>query len=126
MVQAAADTKAIIATVMDYFEGWFDGDAARMERALHPNLNKRSVSADASGAKLSNPSTAAQMIGWTREGEGKAIRPKDLAIKVRVDDVYKNIATATVHSAVYIEYVHLMRTPEGWKIVNAFWMDNKK
>ena len=36
------------------------------------------------------------------------------------------IATAIVHSAVYIEYVHLMRTPGGWKIVNAFWMDNKK
>ena len=27
---------AIVSAVLDYFEGWFDGDAARMERALHP------------------------------------------------------------------------------------------
>ena len=126
MVQAAADTKAIIATVMNYFEGWFDGDAARMERCLHPNLNKRRVSADPPGALQPSPSTAAQMIRWTREGEGKALRVADLAIKVRVDDIYKNIATVTVYSAVYVEYLQLMRTHLGWKIVNALWMDNKK
>ena len=126
MVQAAADTKAIIATAMDYFEGWFDGDAARMERALHPNLNKRSVSADTPGALQPSPSTAAQMVRWTREGEGKALKTADLAIKVRVDDIYKNIATATVYSAVYVEYLQLMRTHLGWKIVNALWMDHKK
>ena len=32
---------AIEARVRDYFEGWFDGDAARMARALHPELAKR-------------------------------------------------------------------------------------
>src|SRR4029079_4836642 len=37
------DTRsAIIATVRAYFEGWYDGDAARMERALPPGLAKRS------------------------------------------------------------------------------------
>ena len=111
---------------MNYFEGWFEGDAKRMERALHPNLNRRNVSADTPGAKLSNPSTAAQMVRWTSEGEGKALRTADLAIKVRVDDIYGNIATATVYNAVHIEYLQLMRTHLGWKIVNALWMYNKK
>jgi Putative lumazine-binding len=126
MGQSEADTKAIITTAMNYFEGWFDGDAARMERALHPYLNKRRVSGAAPGAMLSNPSTAAQMVKWTIEGEGKAIRPADLTIKVRVDDIYGNIATATVYSTVYVEYLQLMRTHQGWKIVNALWMDHKK
>ena len=35
------DAEAIVDTVLDYFEGWFDGDRARMERALHPELAKR-------------------------------------------------------------------------------------
>ena len=122
MVQAAVDNEAIIATVMDYFEGWFDGSAERMERALHPNLDKRGVRLDKTGVLLSNSRTAPQMISWTRDGEGKAERPADLAIKVRVDDVYEQIATATVYSAVYIEYLQLVRTPEGWRIVNALWM----
>ena len=46
MVQDAVDNEAIIATVMDYFEGWFDGNPERMERALHPNLDKRGVRVD--------------------------------------------------------------------------------
>jgi hypothetical protein len=31
-----ADRDAIVRVALDYFEGWFDGDAARMERTLHP------------------------------------------------------------------------------------------
>ena len=122
MVQAAVENEAIIATVMDYFEGWFDGNPERMERALHPNLDKRGVRVDATGTQLSGSSTAQRMIGLTRDGEGKAERPSDLAIKVRIDDVHEQIATATVYSAVYIEYLQLMRTAEGWRIVNALYM----
>jgi hypothetical protein len=125
MIHAATDQEAIVATVMDYFEGWFDGNPERMARALHPNLNKRGVSAGTAGMQLSAASTAAQMIGWTRDGEGKAERPADLAIKVRVHDVHEQIATVTVYSAVYNEYLHLMRTAEGWRIVNALFMRRK-
>ena len=32
-----------------------------------------------------------------------------------------NIATAVVRSAQYREYLHLLRTPGGWRIVDAFW-----
>ena len=50
------DLAAIEACVRDYFEGWFDGDAARMERALHPELAKRSFSARRStGRRCSIP-----------------------------------------------------------------------
>lgn len=122
MVQAAVENEAIIATVMDYFEGWFDGNPERMELALHPNLDKRGVRAGAAGVLLSNSSTAPRMIGLTRDGEGKAERPADLAIKVRIDDVYEQIATVTVYSAMYIEYLQLIQTAEGWRIVNALYM----
>jgi hypothetical protein len=30
------DRTAIVRTALDYLEGWFDGDAGRVERALHP------------------------------------------------------------------------------------------
>ncbi len=36
---------AIVQAALDYFEGWFDGDATRMERALHPDLAKRLLAA---------------------------------------------------------------------------------
>ncbi len=116
------DRAAITATLMDYFEGWFDGDAVRMERALHPELAKRGVRVDTSGDPAVASMTAPEMIGWTRGGEGTAEKPADLAINVKVNDIHGNIATATVYSAVYVEYAHLVRTPDGWKILNTVYV----
>ena len=39
-------TDQITAAALDYVEGWFDGDADRMRRALHPDLAKRRLRAD--------------------------------------------------------------------------------
>jgi len=39
----AADLAAVEAAVLDYFEGWFDGDPVRMDRALHPGLAKHAL-----------------------------------------------------------------------------------
>ncbi len=70
--EAAADEStraeaAIVATVLDYFDGWFDGDAIRMARALHPDLAKRALERD--GQTL-NGTTAAEMIEATAQGGG--------------------------------------------------------
>ncbi len=114
--------KAILATVKDYFEGWFDGDPDRIGRSLHAALNKRGVSVDERGVHLSASMTAGQMVGWTRDGEGKAERPTNLAIRISVDHIHEAIATATVHGGPYVEYLQLMLTEDGWRIVNALYM----
>src|SRR5262245_52406842 len=41
-----ADLAAIKQTALDYIEGWYEGSAERMERALHPELAKRIVRTD--------------------------------------------------------------------------------
>jgi hypothetical protein len=115
------DRDGIVATVTDYWEGWFAGDAGRMERALHPALAKTGATPDAAGSQVSRAMTAAQMVGWTREGEGVAEKPADFAYEITVHDVCGPIATATVHSAIYREYLHLVRGPEGWRILNALY-----
>ena len=109
---------AIVQTALDYFEGWFEGDAARMEHALHPDLAKRSLSDDAKHVKHL---TAAVMIDATAQGRGKTRDVPERRIEVDVHDVYGAIANVTVRSAVYREYLQLARTRDGWKIVNALW-----
>src|ERR1043166_5349745 len=37
---------AIRKTALNYIEGWYEGDAARMESALHPELAKRMIFTD--------------------------------------------------------------------------------
>ena len=109
---------AVVEAVLDYFEGWFDGDAERMERALHPGLAKRSLEKD---GRTLNETSAEWMNDATARGVGRERDPGDRQIEVEVDDVHGTIANATVRSAVYREYVQLVRTPEGWRIVNTLW-----
>jgi hypothetical protein len=112
---------AIERTVLDYFEGWFGGDPVRMERALHPDLVKRSLQRDASGRGTLRTISAEAMIEATARGEGKNESPADLRIEIEVEDLLGELANVTVRSAVYTEYLHLARTSNGWKIVNDVW-----
>src|SRR4026208_1585323 len=40
---SAADAATIKQTALDYIEGWYEGNAERMEKSLHPELAKRIV-----------------------------------------------------------------------------------
>jgi Putative lumazine-binding len=115
-----ADRDAIVRVALDYFEGWFDGDAARMERTLHPDLAKRSPD-DAPGPGELEQLTAREMVEATAKGVGKTRDVPDRGIEVEVEHVHREIANVTVRCAVYVEYLHLVRTHQGWKIVNALW-----
>jgi Putative lumazine-binding len=109
---------AIVDVVLDYFEGWYDGDVERMTRALHEDLAKRSLAGDGRGVETIS---AREMIDATAKGRGKRDDPAERRLSVRVDDVYATIANVTVMSVPYAEYVQLVRTNDGWKIVNALW-----
>jgi putative lumazine-binding protein len=114
----SGEEAAIVGVVLDYFDGWFDGDAGRMERALHPGLAKRAL---AENRQALAETTAESMIDATAAGVGRARDPGERRIEVSVEDVHGGIANVTVRSAVYREYVQLARTPDGWKIVNTLW-----
>jgi ketosteroid isomerase-like protein len=112
---ARTDEDLITETVLDYFEGWFEGDAARMERALHPDLVKR----DAEELELT---TKQDMVDGTAAGVGrKRAAGRRIAIDVEVADVRGDAATVVARTAIYHEYLHLVRTTGGWRIANALW-----
>ncbi len=107
---------------MDYFEGWYDADVARMDRALHEDLVKRWAGDGDGGNTLGRQRTKGQMLELTAAGGGRdqgAV--SDQGIEVEVLDVYGDTASVVVRSSEYHEHLHCMRTPDGWKIVNAFW-----
>ena len=115
LAETETERAQIVQTALDYFEGWFDGDVARMDRALSPELAKRH-------ADLEETLTKQWMVEATAAGRGKERDPGgDRQIAVEVLDVHGPIATAVVRSPVYHEYLHLVRTDSGWKIVNALW-----
>ncbi len=69
---ADADKVAITQTALDYIEGWYAGDATRMERALHPELAKRMISTDPKTGRSQNvvpfvPKMAANFLPFDPE-----------------------------------------------------------
>jgi hypothetical protein len=117
-VAAPTQHEAITQAVLDYFEGWFDGDVARMDRALHPHLVKRWPGED-HGVAL-GITTKERMLELTAQGEGTK-DAGDRTLDLEIADASDDIASVTVRCAVYHEYLQLVRTPDGWKIANALW-----
>jgi hypothetical protein len=115
------DEAAIRRAVHDYFEGWFEGDPARMERALHPLLAKRTPRRDQGGIESLETGTAQEMIDATAKGAGTKYDVERRGFDVDVTDVYGSIASVVVYSGIYREYLGLVRTGDGWKIANALW-----
>ena len=115
------DAEGIRACLLDYFEGWFDGDAGRMDRALHPVLAKHAFHVDKTRSEVPDVTTKDEMVELTRQGAGRQRDLPDRAIRIDVLAVSGDIASATVHSAIYVEFALLARTSEGWRITGTLW-----
>lgn len=83
--QSPEDTAAIKATALDYIEGWYDGNAERMQRALHPDLAKRIVTRK----NTVNSMTAQALAEQTRNGGGKNTPPERQQKDVTILDVFE-------------------------------------
>jgi Putative lumazine-binding len=119
---AAADTAAIKQTALDYIEGWYEGNAERMEKALHPELAKRMVETNpANGKSRLNQMSAMSLVQGTRGGFGKNT-PKDKQQKdVTILDVYENAASVKVVATDWIDYLHVVKFNGKWVIINVLW-----
>ena len=120
--QSDVETEAIGEAVLNYIEGWYDGDIERMDKALHPELAKRVLATlPQTGTTFINTATKSMMVEYTRAGFGKQTPREKLNNKVEVLDVYKGIATVKATSYDYVDYCHLVKQDGEWKIINVLW-----
>lgn len=122
--QAATDPEAaaIRQTALDYIEGWYEGDATRMERALHPELAKRIVTTDsATGNSRLDSMSAMTLVQRVRAGGGRKT-PKDARRKdVTILDRFQNAAVVKVVASSWIDYLQVAKFNGDWKIINVLW-----
>lgn len=120
--QTSADTTAIRATALNYVEGWYEGNADRMAKALHPELVKRIVVRDTTtGKTMVQGMGTSVLVNSTRHGYGKET-PKERQQKdVSVLDVFGNAASVKAVMADWIDYMHMAKVDGRWVIVNVLW-----
>lgn len=119
--QSPADAAAIKQTALDYIEGWYEGNAERMERALHPELAKRIVRTNKEGYSNLGQMSAMSLVLGTRRGGGKETPKEKQQKDVTILDVFENAASVKVVASDWIDYLHMAKSNGRWVIVNVLW-----
>ncbi len=116
------DLEAIEETALDYGQGWYDADAERMERALHPDLAKRSLMPDprTKKSKIEHMS-AMTLVQATRRGGGSRTPTDARRTDVTILDVYGNAACVKLEMHDWIDYMQMSKMGGRWVIVNVLW-----
>ncbi|MDQ2943554.1 MAG: nuclear transport factor 2 family protein [Candidatus Dormibacteraeota bacterium] len=115
---------AITRTALDYIEGWYDGDAARMERSLHPQLAKRLVEQNVSSSLSAKPGdrlhemSALRLVQSTRHDPTPA---QERRTEVTILDRFENAASVRVDFMEWVDFIHMAKWNGQWVIVNVLW-----
>lgn len=120
--QTKEDSLAIKNCASNYIEGFYEGNAERMEKALHPELAKRVVRTDPqSGRQRLDQMSALTLINITKAGGGKSIPQDQRIFEFKILDITGNNASVRTVAKGFFDYIHLAKWNGEWKIVNVLW-----
>ncbi|MGA2202527.1 MAG: nuclear transport factor 2 family protein [Terriglobales bacterium] len=114
--QKTSDEAAIRATVTDYIEGYYMGDANRMEKSLHPHYLKHVIH----GNIPMREKTASQMMRDVRSDGAPTYLPQaERTEQISVLDVSGDIASVKLVTPRWVDYVTLSKSDGEWKILSV-------
>jgi hypothetical protein len=118
--KTAGDSSAVRATVTDYIEGYYTGDAARMQQTLHPRYLKYMIHGDIPMREKSG----AQMISEVRKNGPSDLPQADKTEQIQVLDITGEIASAKLTTPHWVDYMTLAKSDGKWKILSVVQMIN--
>lgn len=120
--QTSEDSLAIRQTAMNYIYGFYEGNAERMEKALHPELAKRIVRTDPqTGRQRFDQMSALTLINITKAGGGKLIPQDQRIFEFEILDITGNNASVKTVAKGFFDYIHMSKWNGEWKVVNVLW-----
>jgi len=120
------ESAAVEQAVIKYIENFFENNYDEMVSSLHPRLAKRGLNPDGTLSDDYPPSKLKEMMSTKPRFERK-----DQHNVVGDVSVFGNMASASLSTGYpnmrWVEYIHLVKQEEGWKIINVFWeFENKQ
>jgi len=109
-------------TVLDYVEGFYEGDTAKLTRALRPDLSKYGFWRDSTGKYDGERMTFAEAIAYGKKvkAQNKPVKsswPKDVVIY----EVQDQTAAAKVTAWWGTDYLLLGKFAGKWMITDVLW-----
>ncbi len=120
---SAEDSAGVRAAVLDYVEGIYRVDTARIVRSVRPELAKRGYFMRRGQTSYSsNPMTYTELIGVARTwNAGGQANPDTAPKEIRILDLLDQTASAKLVAQWGIDYLHLAKYDGRWMIVNVLW-----
>jgi prophage antirepressor-like protein len=116
------DRKAVERAILNYVEGVYEADTAKIYESVAPFLAKRGYFMRNNELRDA-PMTFAQLVAvtksWSQNQKITAETPK----KVTVFDILDKTASGKVEAKWGIDYFHLAKVNGKWTIVNVLWQD---
>jgi hypothetical protein len=111
----ADDASAVRGTVTNYIEGYFTGDAPRLEQTLDPHYLKHVIHEP----RVMREMTESDLMNGLR-GQGVPDMPAaDKTEQVTVLDVAGDIASAKLVTPEWTDYMTLLKVNGKWKILSV-------
>lgn len=115
------DKAAVRQAAFDYAEGYYEGAAERMQRAVHPGIIKRGVISHPVFGPLLAPMNAETLVEATRAGGAKSVAPDKRNITFDLLDIRDNVASARIFTVQFHDYLHLVQQEGRWRIAHVLW-----
>src|SRR5579862_5538216 len=106
--EKTSDQAAVRATVTDYIESYYAGDAARMEKSLHPHYLKHVISAPDGNLRMTEK-TGLQMVQDVRAQGASELPKSEQTEQITVLDVSKYTASAKLVTSHWVDYMTLVK-----------------
>jgi hypothetical protein len=119
-----ADKEAIRKAALDYMDGALDADAARIERAVHPELTKVTpMTLKETGKTALRGAGSSQLTELVRAKVAYLEKDKR-NVEVIIHDVLGGLASVKVTSVSFYDYLQLAKIDGQWKIIHVLWKPN--
>ena len=109
------DSSAVRATVTNYIEAYYTGDAQRMQQSLHPHYLKHMIHGDIPVREK----TGSEMVQEVRTHGPADLPAASKTEQVTVLDVAGRIASAKLVTPGWTDYMTLSKLNGQWKILSV-------
>lgn len=121
--QGSAERAAVERAVLDYVEGFYEGDTVKLVRSVHPEVTKYGFWIPRDSTRYSGePMPFAEFLSYANSVRRRGQPPPANAPKrVEVYDVNDQIASAKLTAWWGIDYLLLARYEGRWMIRQVLW-----
>ena len=120
--QSAEDTAAVRRAALDYLEGFYEGDASKLERSVRPEVVKYGFGRGSDGGVSGSVMTFEQMLSFAASVKASGrTRPASDPKEVEILDILDQTAAVKVTAYWGSDYMQLAKYDGKWMILHVLW-----